>query len=132
MLSDKIYRGACSIRFQTPSLANFDGLNNPYENIASINTQVTIIRASDFLKCKLLSCTFMDAALRWYNGLPCAFINNYHELIKRLVHQFPTSNHKKMSTTSLFNIHQGPPEPPRDNFARLRKPPLELSHQTKK
>lgn len=36
--------------FKPSSMAKFDGKNNPYEHITSINTQITIIRASDSLK----------------------------------------------------------------------------------
>lgn len=38
------------------------------------------------MKCKLLSSTLKDVALRWYVGLPQASVANYQELVKKLVH----------------------------------------------
>lgn len=54
-------------------------------------------------------------------GLPHAFINIYQELQKKLVHQFSTNRHRKMSTTSLFNICQGPSESLRDYLVRFNE-----------
>lgn len=67
-----------------PFLAKFDGRSDPCEHVASINTQMTIIGASDSLKRKLLSGTFRDATLQWYMGRLRASIINYQELVKKL------------------------------------------------
>lgn len=82
---------------------------------------MAIIGAPDSLKCKLLSGTFREATLRWYMGLPRATINNYQELVRKLVHQFNASLHQKMSITIMFNICQGPLESLRDNLTRFNK-----------
>lgn len=37
-------------------------------------------------------------------------ITNYRDLVKKLVDKFATSKHKKLPTTNLFNIFQGPSE----------------------
>lgn len=87
-----------------PSLAMFDGRNDPYKNVAFVNTHMVIIGAPDYLKCKLLYYTFRDAALWWYMGLPRAYFDISQELVKKLVHHFAASRHRKMSTASLFNI----------------------------
>lgn len=87
-----------------PSLVKFDGCIEPYEYIASINTSMTIIKAPATLKWKFLFGTSRDASLWWYMGLPQASIVNYEELVKKLVDQFAARRHRKMSTTSLFNI----------------------------
>lgn len=57
-------------------------------------------------------------------GLSRTSINVYHK-VKKLLHQFAASRHKKMSTTSLFNILQDPSEslkyyPSRFNEATIR------------
>lgn len=59
-------------------------------------------------------CTFKDAALQWYMCLPRPSISSYQDLVKKLVHQFEASRHRKMSTTILFNIQQGPLGSPRE------------------
>lgn len=91
----------------------------PCEHVTFINMQMGIIGTPDSLKCKLLSRTFSEAALRWYTGFPRSSINSYRELARKLVHQFAVSHHRKISTTSLFNIHQGPSELMRDYLAHF-------------
>src|SRR4051812_36640045 len=63
--------------FKLSYLAKFDGRDDPYEHVTSINTQKTIIETSNSPKCKLLSDTFRDATLQWYKGLPPSF---HHQL----------------------------------------------------
>lgn len=90
--------------FMPPYLSKFYGCSDPYNHVSAINTQLTIIRVLDTLKCKLLSVTFRDATLQWYMDLPQASNANYQKLEMKLRHQFIFSRHKKMSTTSFFNI----------------------------
>lgn len=40
--------------------------------------------------------------------LPQLLIINYQDLVKKIIYQFASNRHKKMVSTSLFNIHQGP------------------------
>lgn len=87
-----------------PSLIGCD----TYEHITSINTQMTIIRTLDSLKWNFLLGTPMYATLRWYMYISRAFIANYEELEKELVHQFTTNRHRKMSSTIRYNIRQSP------------------------
>lgn len=103
-------RGPIPMGFKPTSLAKFDGCSDPYEHIISINTQMAIIRVPDSLKCNMLSRNFREVSLRWYMGLPHATINSCQKLLKKLVYQFFASLHRKMSSTSLFNIHQCLPE----------------------
>ncbi|MCI64312.1 hypothetical protein A2U01_0085570, partial [Trifolium medium] len=42
----------------------FDGKSDPSEHLMAVGTQTAIIEAAEHLKCKLLSGTFKDAALR--------------------------------------------------------------------
>lgn len=107
-LSDKIWEATIPKGIKPPSFPKFDGCSGPYEHVASINTQMTIIKAPESLKCKLLSNTFKDDALRWYMGLPWAFLISYQEFVKKHIHQFSAIHYKKMLTTNLFNIQQGP------------------------
>lgn len=62
-LSDKIWEAPVHEGFKPLPLAKFDGCSDPYEHVASINMQMTIIGESDYLKCKLLSKNFRDASL---------------------------------------------------------------------
>ena len=52
-------------------------------------------------------------------GLSRASINNYQELVKKLVYQFATNRYRKISTNSMFNIRQGPSETLRDYLTRF-------------
>lgn len=90
-------------------------------HIASINTQMTIIRELDSLKWKPLSETFRDVAMWWYMGLPHAFISIYQELVKKLVHQFTANHHRKMFIASIFNIQKGLSKSLRNYLTRFNK-----------
>ncbi|MCI15326.1 hypothetical protein A2U01_0036464, partial [Trifolium medium] len=52
--------------FKIPHLPTFDRKTGPLEHLMAVGTQTSIIGAKEHLKCKLLSGTFKDAALRWY------------------------------------------------------------------
>lgn len=80
-----------------------------------------IIRASDFLKCKLLSSTFKEELLRWYMGLPLLSFISYQDFVKNLVHQFATTKNRKTIATSLFNIRQDPSESLREYLAHFNE-----------
>ncbi|MCI41394.1 hypothetical protein A2U01_0062627, partial [Trifolium medium] len=56
--------------FKIPHLSTFDGKIDPLEHFMAVGTQTSIIDAEEHLKCKLLSGTFKDTALRWYMNLP--------------------------------------------------------------
>lgn len=103
-LLDEIWVAPIPEGFKPPYLGKFDGYNDLYAHVSSINTQMAIIGVSNALKCKLLYSTFRVAAFRWYLGLPQAFIDSYQEQVKKMAHQFATIFHRKMSTTILFNI----------------------------
>src|ERR1051325_5455291 len=93
--------------FKPPSLANFNGCNDPYKHVISINTWMAIIGVLDSLKYKILSDTFKDASQRDGNGPNLSFHPNYQDLVNKLVHKFSASRHRNISTTSLFNIRKG-------------------------
>ncbi|MCI42139.1 hypothetical protein A2U01_0063375, partial [Trifolium medium] len=63
--------------FKIPHLPTFDGKTDPLEHLMAVGTQTSIIGAEEHLKCKLLSGTFKDAALRWYMNLPRNSITGY-------------------------------------------------------
>ncbi|KAK2427854.1 hypothetical protein QL285_026409 [Trifolium repens] len=50
--------------FKTPHLSAFDGKTDPSEQLMAVGTTTAIIGAADHLKCKLLSGTLKEAALR--------------------------------------------------------------------
>ncbi|MCI33489.1 hypothetical protein A2U01_0054706, partial [Trifolium medium] len=55
--------------FKIPHLPTFDGKTDPLEHLMAVGTQTAIIGAEEHLKCKLLSGTFKDAALRWLTAV---------------------------------------------------------------
>lgn len=62
-LSNTMWEAPILNNFKLPSLAKFDGHNDPYEHVASINTQMAIIEAHNSLKCKIIYVTFKDITL---------------------------------------------------------------------
>ncbi|MCI53227.1 hypothetical protein A2U01_0074473, partial [Trifolium medium] len=73
----------------------------------TVGTQTSIIGAEEHLKCKLLSGTFKDAALRWYMNLPRNSITGYADFHRKFIHQFAGSKHVQVTATTLFGIRQG-------------------------
>lgn len=59
-------------------------------------------------------------------GFPRASINNYEELVRKLVHQFTASRHKKMFIPNVFNILQGPLESLRDYLVCFNETTIKL------
>lgn len=120
-------------RFSKPlSLAKFNGHNEPHEHVSSINTQMEIIGNHDSLECKLLSRAFRDTTLRWYICLLRLYITNYRDMVKKLIHQFATSTHGKMVTTSLFNISQGTSESLREYLAYFNDDTIKVINPNQK
>lgn len=87
---------------------------------------MAIIAEPYSLKFKLLYRSFKDATLRWYTGFSCSSINNDHELVKKLVHCFAVSHHRKVFPTTLFNIRQGPSKSLRDSLAHFNKATIKV------
>jgi hypothetical protein len=50
--------------FKILQLPSFDSKTDPLEHLMAVRTQTSTIKAEKPLKCKLLSSTFKDAALR--------------------------------------------------------------------
>lgn len=90
--------------FKPPWLVSFDGKIDPHEHIVAINNQMAIIGASGSLKCKLMTSTLKEEAMRWYMSLPRFSIVSYQNLTKEMVQHFSASRHRKVLTTSLFNV----------------------------
>ncbi|GAU43828.1 hypothetical protein TSUD_399210 [Trifolium subterraneum] len=102
-----------------PHLPTFDGKTNPVEHLMVVGTQTAIIGAPEHLRCKLLSGTLKDAALRWYMNLPNNSIESYADFHKKFIHQFSGTKHVKVTATSLFTIRQSYAETLREYLARF-------------
>ena len=76
-LSNKIWETQVPENFNPSLFAKFNGCNDPYEHVASIITQMAIIRVPNSSESRLLPDRFMDATMRWYMGLPRASNTNY-------------------------------------------------------
>ncbi|KAK2427748.1 hypothetical protein QL285_026309 [Trifolium repens] len=92
--------------FKIPQLPSFDGKTDPLEHLMAVGTQTSIIGAKEHLKCKLLSSTFKDAALRWYMNLPDNSITSYADFHRKFIHQFAGSKHVQVTATNMFSIRQ--------------------------
>ncbi|XP_050895535.1 uncharacterized protein LOC127102173 [Lathyrus oleraceus] len=87
-----------------------------------------IIGDSDSLKCKFMDDTFKEGALRWYMSLPRFSIVSYQDSTKMMVQDFSANKHRKVSTTSLFNVRQGHSESLREYLARFNEETIKVSH----
>lgn len=55
----------------------------------------------------------------------------YEDLTKKMIQHFLTSKHRKVSTTSLFNVRQGHAESLWEYMARFNKEKIKVSHMNK-
>ncbi|GAU39516.1 hypothetical protein TSUD_68800 [Trifolium subterraneum] len=92
-LAQALWDAQVPANFKIPQLPTFEGKTDPLEHLMAVGTQTAIIGAEEHLKCKLLSSTLKDAALRWYMNLPKNSIASYTDFHKKFIHQFAGSKH---------------------------------------
>ncbi|GAU40790.1 hypothetical protein TSUD_348870 [Trifolium subterraneum] len=112
--------------FKSPHLPTFDGKTDPVEHLMAVGTQTAIIGAPQHLRCKLLSGTLKDAALRWYMNLPNNSIESYADFHKKFM--FSGTKHVKVTATSLFTIRQNYAETLREYLARFSEATITVSN----
>ncbi|GAU22813.1 hypothetical protein TSUD_142530 [Trifolium subterraneum] len=105
---------------------------HPVEHLMAVGTQTTIIGALEHLRCKLLSGTLKDVALRCYMNLPNNSIESYADFHKKFIHQFSGTKHVKVTTTSLFTIRQNYAETLREYLARFSEATITVSNPNQK
>ncbi|GAU42570.1 hypothetical protein TSUD_240460 [Trifolium subterraneum] len=114
--------------FKSPHLPTFDGKTGPVEHLMVVGTQTAVIGAPEHLRCKLLSGTLKDAALRWYMNLPNNSIDSYADFHKKFIHQFSGTKHVKVTATSLFTIRQNYAETLREYLAQFSETTITVSN----
>ncbi|KAK2368694.1 hypothetical protein QL285_081871 [Trifolium repens] len=114
--------------FKTPHLPTFDGKTDPSEHLMAVGTQTAIIGAADHLKCKLLSGTLKEAALRWYMNLPKNSIESWLDFQRKFIQQFSGSKDIKVTATSLFATRQSHAETLRDYLRRFCEATIKVSN----
>ncbi|WJX84068.1 hypothetical protein P8452_66678 [Trifolium repens] len=94
----------------------------------AVGTQTAIIGAAEHLKCKLLSGTLKEAALRWYINLPKNSIENWLDFQRKFIQQFSGSKHIKVTATSLFTTRQNYAETLLEYLARFCEATIKVSN----
>lgn len=61
-------------------------------------------------------------------NMPYMLVIRYQSLVRKLVKQFSTSKHKKMSTTNMYNVHQGSLEPLMDYLIHFNEATIKVIH----
>ncbi|GAU50806.1 hypothetical protein TSUD_410820 [Trifolium subterraneum] len=98
-LRQSLWDSKVPYNFKSPHLPTFD---DPVEHLMAVGTQTAIIGAPEHLRCKLLSGTLKDDALR--------------------------TKHIKVTTTSLFTIRQNYTETLREYLARFSEATITVSN----
>ncbi|GAU24176.1 hypothetical protein TSUD_84110 [Trifolium subterraneum] len=127
-LAQALWDAQLPANFKIPQLPTFEGKTDPLEHLMAVGTQTAIIGAEEHLKCKLLSSTFKDAALRWYMNLPRNSIASYTDFHKKFIHHFAGSKHVQVTATSLFGIRQGHNENLREYLTRFNEATIQVSN----
>ncbi|GAU35844.1 hypothetical protein TSUD_63330 [Trifolium subterraneum] len=127
-LAQALWDAQVPANFKIPQLPTFEGKTDPLEHLMAVGTQTAIIGAEEHLKCKLLSSTLKDAALRWYMNLPKNSIASYTDFHKKFIHQFTGSKHVQVTATSLFGIRQGHNENLRQYLASFNEATIQVSN----
>jgi hypothetical protein len=118
-LAQNLWDARVPDNFRTPHLPEFDGKTDPTEHLIAVGTKTAIIGAADHLKCKLLSGTLKEEALRWYMNLPKNSIQSWVDFQQKFTQQFAGSKHIKVTATSLFALRQNYNESLREYLARF-------------
>ncbi|GAU46524.1 hypothetical protein TSUD_402540 [Trifolium subterraneum] len=127
-LAQALWDAQIPTNFKIPQLPTFEGKTDPLEHLMAVGTQTAIIGAEEHLKCKLLSSTLKDAALRWYMNLPKNSIASYTDFHKKCIHQFVGSKHVQVMAISLFGIRQGHNENLCEYLARFNEATIQVSN----
>ncbi|GAU30847.1 hypothetical protein TSUD_365550 [Trifolium subterraneum] len=132
-LAQALWDAQVPANFKIPQLPTFEGKTDPLEHLMTVGTQTAIIGAEEHLKniaskCKILSSTFKDAALRWYMNLPRNSIGSYTDFHKKFIHQFAGSKHVQVTATSLFGTRQGHNDNLREYLARFNEATIQISN----
>jgi hypothetical protein len=127
-LSQALWDARVPENFKTPHLPTFDGKTDLSEHLIAVGTQTAIIGAADHLKCKLLSGTLKEAALRWYINLPKNSIESWLDFQRKFIQQFSGSNHIKVTSTSIFATRQNHAETLREYLARFSEATIKVSN----
>ncbi|GAU46248.1 hypothetical protein TSUD_401800, partial [Trifolium subterraneum] len=127
-LAQALWDAQFPANFKIPQLPTFEGKTDPLEHLMAVGTQTAIIGAEEHLKCKILSRTFKDAALRWYMNLPRNSIASYTDFHKKFIHQFAGSKHVQVTATSLFGIRHGHNENLREYLTRFNEATIQVSN----
>jgi hypothetical protein len=98
----------------------------------AVGTQTAIIGVADHLKCKLLSGTLKEAALRWYMNLPKNSIESWIDFQRKFIQQFSGSKHIKVTATSLFATRQSHAETLREYLRRFCEATIKVSNPNQK
>lgn len=114
--------------FKPSSLIAFDGKSHPQEHINAINTKMEIIGVFESFKCKLISSKFKEASLMWYINIPLFLVTNYQDLSRNMILKFSSRKHRRVSTTSLFNVYQGHFESMREYLVRFNEVTIKVVH----
>jgi hypothetical protein len=118
-LAQNLWDARVPDNFRTPHLPDFDGKTDPTEHLMAVGTKTAIIGAANHLKCKLLSGTLKDTALRCYMNLPKNSIQSWADFQQKFTQQFAGSKHVKVTATSLFSVRQNYNESLREYLARF-------------
>ncbi|KAK2433879.1 hypothetical protein QL285_019087 [Trifolium repens] len=127
-LAQQLWDAQVPPNFKIPQLPSFDGKTDPLEHLMAVGTQTAILGAEEHLKCKLLSSTFKDAALRWYMNLPKNSITGYQDFHRKLIHQFSGSKHIQVTATNMFSLRQRSSESLREYLARFSEATIKVSN----
>lgn len=71
---------------------------------------------------------FKDVVLRWYMSFPRTYVLSYSDLAKKIMRYFSASKHRKVSTTSLFNVRKAQSESLREYMACFNEEIIKVFH----
>ena len=95
-------------KFSFPTMAMYDGTNNPDNYVAQYKQCMLTVAIRKELKeatmCKGFSSTLSGPVLQWYINLPIGFIRYFASLSDQFVEQFAISRSLEKSSDDLYEI----------------------------
>ena len=71
-----------------PTLAMFDGSNDPYDHMLHFNRVMALKAGNNHLLCKVFQASLQGPDLAWFHGLPHNSMNSFNEIWNIFISQY--------------------------------------------
>jgi hypothetical protein len=119
-------------KFKMPCVEKYDGGEDPKAHLEAFREHFILHGTPDEIACRVFPLTLMGMAKDWFTGLPPKSVNNFKELGRLFLAQFPITRKRRKNVTCLLNLCQGKKESLKDFMLCFNKEKLEVDNPDEK